>query len=158
MLPKLLPPSPAPAQGADEYALVLVLKRAGTPQLGALSCEDEKSGFAQQQSSGFLRTWVSLRFCCRAVWEVLTSAWRCAPEDRECSCSVSRLTLGSQEGLCDPNFMACFPPKAPRFSCSDFEICFRQNNVWVCCFFFLNKLHHAVRVENSVGNKRHNWF
>lgn len=95
-------------------------------------------------------SWVLLPCCagsCRLSLETCCGAPRVLVL---CNCP----TQCSQEGLSDPTYMTFFPPKASRFRCSDFEICFRQNEG----FFFFKMLHHAVRVENSAGKKRHSLF
>lgn len=73
---------------------------------------------------------------------------RSALEDHVCSMNWPMHC--SQEGLSDPNCTAFFPPKAFRFSCSNFAVSCGENNG-----VFTNTLHPAARVENSVGKKRH---
>lgn len=144
MLPKPLPPPPAPAQGAEGDTLVLLMRRAGPPQLGALLREDEKSGFAQQQSSGFLGTRVCLGSCRHAVREVVASAWRRRAVELRVLALCNRPALSSQERLSDPNYRAFFPPKASGL------IALILRSALDKIMLFLNMLHHAARVEKSA--------
>lgn len=106
------------AQQCGEVAkvhLVLVWKRAGPPRLGALWCEDEQAGAAQQYSPAFCGTGACLRLHCVLHGQPSPQPggflWRTPVTQHSCLWKL-------------------------LFNPSDFKICRRQNMLicfWVCC-------------------------
>lgn len=150
MLPR---PPPPPAQGTDGRTPRTRAQKSGSPPLGASACADERSGFAQQQSAGFLERGFGSGFAavlCGEPWPqpggVRGSSAGAGTLQTDRCCVARRVSLIRITGH---SFLQKLLGLVALILRSALEK--------ITCFFS-NTLHHVIRVENSAGKKRHNLF